>query len=51
MADIPAMADKVLTSRSKAFNLAEVWEWRPDGTNPCRHVGRACGRQPASRAR
>jgi len=23
---------------SKAFNLAEVWEWRPDGSNPCRHI-------------
>ncbi|MGO2158342.1 MAG: hypothetical protein ACTH5V_21470 [Serratia proteamaculans] len=20
------------------FNLAEVWGFRPDGTNPCRHV-------------
>lgn len=20
------------------FNLAEVWGYRPDGTNPCRHV-------------
>ena len=23
---------------SKALNLAEVWGWRPDGSNPCRHV-------------
>src|SRR3546814_15214329 len=22
----------------KMFNLAEVWGYRPDGTNPCRHV-------------
>ena len=22
------------------FNLAEVWGWRPDGSNPCRHVKR-----------
>ncbi len=28
------------TLLSKAFNLAEVWDWRPEGTNPCRHVGR-----------
>jgi hypothetical protein len=20
------------------FNMAEVWGYRPDGTNPCRHV-------------
>jgi len=25
---------------SKAFNLAEVWGWRPEGSNPCRHVDR-----------
>ena len=25
---------------SKMFNLAEVWGWRPDGSNPCRHVKR-----------
>ena len=23
---------------SKIFNLAELWELRPDGSNPCRHV-------------
>lgn len=40
MSDTPAMANKVLTQLSKAFNLAEVWGWRPDGSNPCRHVGR-----------
>ncbi|MEM9598243.1 MAG: site-specific integrase, partial [Acidobacteriota bacterium] len=34
------MANKVLTLLSKAFNLAEVWGWRSEGTNPCRHVGR-----------
>ena len=22
------------------FNLAELWEMRPDGSNPCRHVKR-----------
>ncbi len=40
MADTPAMANKVLTVLSKAFNLAEVWGWRVEGTNPCRHVDR-----------
>jgi len=40
LAETPAMANKVLTLLSKAFNLAEVWGWRPEGTNPCRHVGR-----------
>ena len=25
---------------SKMFNLAELWDLRPDGSNPCRHVKR-----------
>ena len=40
MADTPAMANKVLSLLSKSFNLAEVWGWRPEGTNPCRHIDR-----------
>ena len=40
MAETPAMANKALTLLSTAFNLAEVWGWRPEGTNPCRHVKR-----------
>lgn len=40
MAETPAMANKVVTLLSKAFNLAEVWGWRAEGTNPCRHVDR-----------
>lgn len=40
MAETPAMANKVGTLLSKAFNLAEVWGWQPEGTNPCRHVDR-----------
>ncbi|MEO1087015.1 MAG: integrase arm-type DNA-binding domain-containing protein, partial [Acidobacteriota bacterium] len=40
MAETPAMANKVLTLLSKAFNLAEIWGWRPEGSNPCRHVSR-----------
>ena len=33
------MVNKTLSLLSKACNLAEVWGWRPEGTNPCRHVG------------
>ena len=40
MADTPAMANKALSLLSKSFNLAEVWGWRPEGTNPCRHIDR-----------
>ena len=36
----PYLANRVLALLSKAFNLAEVWGWRPDGSNPCRHVER-----------
>ena len=40
MASTPAMANKVLSLLSKAFNLAEIWGWRPEGQNPCRHIAR-----------
>ena len=40
MSDTKAMANKVISLLSKAFNLAEVWGWRPEGTNPCRHIKR-----------
>ena len=40
MAETKSMANKVLTLLSKAFNLAEVWGWRPEGSNPCRHIQR-----------
>jgi integrase len=33
-------ANRTLSLLSKSFNLAEVWGWREDGTNPCRHIGR-----------
>jgi integrase len=36
--DKPGMANIVLSILSKAFNLAEVWGWRREGSNPCRHV-------------
>ena len=34
----PVQANRCLQFLSKAFNLAEVWGLRPDGSNPCRHV-------------
>ncbi len=36
----PYVANRVLALISKAFNLSELWGWRPDGTNPCRHLKR-----------
>lgn len=40
MASTPVMANRVRSVLSMAFNLAEVWGWRPEGSNPCRHVRR-----------
>lgn len=37
---IPYQANRVLSTLSKMFNLAEIWDLRPDGTNPTRHVKR-----------
>ncbi|MFZ1727516.1 MAG: site-specific integrase [Albidovulum sp.] len=34
----PYQANRALALLSKAFSLAEVWDWRPDGSNPTRHV-------------
>lgn len=34
----PYCANRELAVLSKLFNLAEAWGYRPDGTNPCRHV-------------
>lgn len=36
----PYMANRVLSCLSKMMNLAEKWEMRPQGTNPCQHVGK-----------
>ncbi len=36
----PYQANRTLAVLSKMFNLAELWEMRPDGSNPCRHVKR-----------
>ncbi len=33
-------ANRTLGVLNKLFNLAEVWGFRPEGTNPCRHVQR-----------
>ena len=38
--DRPTTANRVLALLSKAFNLAEYWGWRPQNSNPCRHVTR-----------
>lgn len=32
------VANNAISILSKAFNLAEIWGWRADYTNPCRHV-------------
>jgi len=38
LADKPAEANNAFGVLRKMFNLAEVWGYRPDGANPCRHV-------------
>ena len=38
MQHIPYQANRVLEIQSKIFNLAELWGWRGDKGNPCRHV-------------
>ena len=38
MAHKPADANRTFSVMRKMFNLADVWGYRPDGTNPCRHV-------------
>ena len=34
--DTPYQANRTLGVLSKMFNLAELWDIRPDGSNPCR---------------
>ena len=34
----PGAANRCLALFSKMFSLAERWGWRPEGSNPCRHV-------------
>lgn len=36
--ETPYQANRTLGVLSKLFNLAEVWGYRPEGSNPCRHV-------------
>ena len=38
LAGTPVQANRALAVLSKMFNLAEVWDLRADGTNPCRHL-------------
>ncbi|MFZ5558497.1 MAG: tyrosine-type recombinase/integrase [Pseudomonadota bacterium] len=38
MSGTPVTANRTLACIRKMFNLAELWEYRPDGSNPCRHV-------------
>jgi integrase len=40
LADTPRQANFVLAVCSKAFNLAEVWSMRPEGSNPCTKIER-----------
>ena len=34
----PYQANRILALLSKLMNLAEAWEWRDQGTNPCRFI-------------
>ena len=38
MRDVPGHANRTLSVLSRMLTLAEVWEMRPEGVNPCRHV-------------
>ncbi|MDB5971102.1 MAG: integrase [Hydrocarboniphaga sp.] len=38
MEKAPSSANHALACLRKMFNLAELWGYRPDGSNPCRHV-------------
>ena len=38
MAYKPAEANRTFSVMRRMFNLAEVWGYRPEGTNPCCHV-------------
>jgi integrase len=39
-AGTPRQANLILAVCSKAFSLAELWEMRPEGSNPCRKIER-----------
>ena len=38
MRDVLGHANRTLGVLSRMLTLAEVWEMRPEGVNPCRHV-------------
>ena len=38
MRGVPGHANRTLSVLSRMLTLAEVWEMRPEGVNPCRHV-------------
>lgn len=40
LASTPYEANRAMALLSKMMNLAEAWEWRPQGTNPCQHVAK-----------
>jgi integrase len=37
---MPYEANRCLEVISKMFNLAELWGYRPDGSNPCTHINK-----------
>jgi integrase len=38
--DTPSAANRALKVLSKAMNMADVWDMRPGGSNPCTHIKR-----------
>lgn len=38
--ETPYLANRTLALCSRLLTLAEVWEWRAQGTNPCRYIPR-----------
>ena len=40
LSDVPTVANRTVDILVKMFNMAELWEMRPPGRNPCRSVRR-----------
>ena len=40
MRSAPYRANRVLALLSRLFSLAETWDWRPQGSNPCKNIER-----------
>lgn len=40
MSQTPYRANRTLALFSRLMSLAETWEWRQQGTNPCKHIER-----------